>query len=204
MVGLIEDINNVCKKSWINADDQIWMIGLPLETKNNQDNRISLAASSYLEYIHGLKTGRPPEIDLYLEKQVHSFLRTIIKKSIINSAHDLGDGGLTVAIAECCISSGFGANIMLPSSQSRLDRLLFSEGGARVLISCSDDQTIELKKHYKNICLQESINFSLSHLGTVNNDNRLLVYQSNNLIIDFDILDLKDIYKNTIYKKISK
>ena len=204
MVGLIEDINKICKKSWVKAEDQIWMIGLPLENNINQDQRISLSASSFLEYIHGLKTGRPPEIDLNLEKQVHAFLREIIKKGIINSAHDLGDGGLAVAIAECCISSGYGANIMLPSSESRLDRLLFAEGGARVLVSCSSDQSVELKKYYKNISLEESNLFSISHLGIVNDQKKLLVSQSNNIIIDVNILDLKNIYKDSIYKKITK
>ena len=204
MVGLIDDINKICKKSWVKAEDQIWMIGLPLENNINQDERISLSASSFLEYIHGLKTGRPPEIDLNLEKQVHAFLREVIKQGIINSAHDLGDGGLAVAIAECCISSGYGANIMLPPSQSRLDRLLFAEGGARVLVSCSTDQSVELKKYYKNISLQGSNLFSISHLGIVDNQKKLLVSQSNNTIIDVNILDLKNIYKDSIYKKITK
>ncbi len=204
MVGLIEDINKICKKSWVKAEDQIWMIGLPLENNINQDQRISLSASSFLEYIHGLKTGRPPEIDLNLEKQVHAFLREVIKQGIINSAHDLGDGGLAVAIAECCISSGYGANIMLPPSQSRLDRLLFAEGGARVLVSCSTDQSLELKKYYKNISLQGSNLFSISHLGNVNNQKKLLVSQSNNTIIDVNIIDLKDTYKDAIHKKITK
>ena len=204
MVGLIDDINKICKKSWVKAEDQIWMIGLPLENNINQDERISLSASSFLEYIHGLKTGRPPEIDLNLEKQVHAFLREVIKQGIINSAHDLGDGGLAVAIAECCISSGYGANIILPPSQSRLDRLLFAEGGARVLVSCSNDQSVELKKYYKNISLQGSNLFSISHLGKVNNQKKLLVSQSNNTIIDVNILDLKDTYKDAIHKKITK
>ena len=204
MVGLIDDINKICKKSWVKAEDQIWMIGLPLENNINQDERISLSASSFLEYIHGLKTGRPPEIDLNLEKQVHAFLREVIKQGIINSAHDLGDGGLAVAIAECCISSGYGANIFLPPSQSRLDRLLFAEGGARVLVSCSTDQSVELKKYYKNISLQGSNLFSISHLGNVNNQKKLLVSQSNNTIIDVNILDLKDTYKDAIHKKITK
>ena len=204
MVGLIQNIKNVCKKSWINDGDQIWMIGVPLEINSCQDNRISLAASSFLEYIHGLKTGRPPEIDLYLEKQVHEFLRKIIEKGMINSAHDLGDGGLTIALSECCISSGLGATIMIPPSTFRLDRLLFAEGGARVLISCSDDQSLELKKYYKNICSNNSNCFSLSHLGAVNNQKKLLISQSNNTIIDINISDLKDTYKNAIYRKMSK
>ncbi len=204
MVGLIEDINKVCKKSWIKAGDQIWMLGLPLETNSNQDSRISLSASSFLEYIHGLKTGRPPQIDLDLEKQVHFFLRNIIKKNMINSAHDLGDGGLVVALAECCISSGFGANIQLPSSESRLDRLLFAEGGGRVLVSCSFKQTLELKNYYKTISLQQTTCFSISHLGTVNDQNKLSVNQANDSIIDVDINHLRDTYKNAILKKIVK
>ncbi len=204
MVGLIEDINKITKKSWLHVGDQIWMIGLPLETNKNQDKRISLSASSFLEYIHGLKTGRPPEIDLYLEKQVQLFLRKIIQKSIINSAHDISDGGLAVALAECCISSGYGSNIVIPSSLSRLDRLLFAEGGARILVSCSKDQSLELKKYYKNSTVQESNVFSICHLGTVNNQKKLSVYQANNLIIDVDIQELKHNYKDTIYKKIIK
>ena len=204
MVGLIEDTNKICKKSWIKAGDQIWMIGIPLETKLNQDKRISLSASSFLEYIHGLKTGRPPEIDLNLERQVHLFLREIINKSIVNSAHDLGDGGLAIAIAECCISSGYGAEIILPQSESRLDRLLFAEGGARVLVSCSSSQSIELKKHFKNFTSQESNLFSISHLGKVNEQKKLLVYQTNNLIIDIDLMNLKKSYKDTIHKKVNK
>ena len=93
---------------------------------------------------------------------------------------------------------------IFPLSQSRLDRLLFAEGGARVLISCSDDQVLELKKYYKKISLEKSNSFSISQLGTVNNQNKLSIYQSNNLIINVNILDLKDTYKNSIYKKISK
>jgi len=204
MVGLIDDINNICKKSWLNSGDQIWMIGLPLETNSNKDKRITLSASSFLEYIHGLKTGRPPEIDLHLEKQVQSFLRKLISKNIINSAHDLGDGGLAIAIAECCINSRLGAKIVIPQSQSRLDRLLFAEGGARILISCSDSQALELKKQYENLSIETVNVFSISHLGRINNQNRLSIYQSNNLIIDSNISDLRDTYKNSIYQKMSK
>ncbi len=46
--------------------------------------------------------------------------------------------------------------------------------------------------------------FSISHLGTVNNQDKLSLYQSNNKIFDVNIIDLKDVYRNTIYKKISK
>ena len=63
---------------------------------------------------------------------------------------------------------------------------------------------IMIKKYYKNISLQGSNLFSISHLGNVNNQKKLLVSQLNNTIIDVNILDLKDTYKDTIYKKITK
>ncbi len=204
MVGLIEDINKICKKSWIKPGDQIWMIGLPLETSTDKDKRITLAASSFLEYIHGLKTGRPPEIDLDLERQVHLFLRKTINQNIINSAHDLGDGGLAIAIAECCISSGYGANIQIPPSASRLDRLLFAEGGARVLVSCSEIKSSELKKLYKNFFREEFNKFSISHLGNVIDQKKLSVNQSDKLVIDIELKHLEKSYKDAIYKKITK
>ena len=65
-------------------------------------------------------------------------------------------------------------------------------------------KVLDLNNCYKDIVLQKSNTFSLSHLGTVNNINKLSIYQSNNLIIDVNIQDLEDRYKNTIHKKISK
>ena len=47
------------------------------------------------------------------------------------------------------------------------------------------------------------MNFSLSHLGTVNNKEKLCIYKANDLIIDLNIPDIKNTYKNSIYKKIS-
>ena len=62
-----------------------------------------------------------------------------------------------------------------------------------------------LYNSYDNkLSIKNSNSFSISHLGTVNNKNKLSIYQSDNLIIDVNILDLKARYKDTIYKKISK
>ena len=204
MVGLINNINNICKKSWSNIDDQIWMIGLPLETDHNEEQRITLSATAFLEYIHGLKTGRPPKIDLYLEKQTQAFVKNLIEKKLVNSAHDVGDGGLSVAIAECCISSNLGAELYIPQSQVRLDRLLFAEGGSRILISCSNKQSIELKNYFENLNKQESKLFSIMHLGHVKKHKKLKIYQEQELIINLNISDLSDTYKNSIYNKVSK
>jgi len=145
MVGLVHNLEHVRGQAWRAAGDAIWLLGVPLETgEAPADPRLSLAGSSYLERLHGAVTGRPPEIDLVLERSVQGFLRQAIAQGLVASAHDLSDGGLAVAAAECCIATmalkHLGAELELPSSSARLDRLLFAEGGARILVSVPADQ----------------------------------------------------------------
>ena len=139
MVGLVHDLDHVTGLGWRAPGDQLWLLGVPLAASDG-DDRLALAASSYLESVHGLATGRPPLTDLMLERAVQSLLRQAITAGLVASAHDLSDGGLAVAAAECCIASGLGAVLELGAAAGRLDRLLFAEGGARVLVSLSPDQ----------------------------------------------------------------
>ena len=139
MVGLVHDLAHVTGLAWQEAGDAIWMLGAPLGA--GADERVTLAGTSYLECIHGQLTGRPPVIDLALERAVQSFLRQAISQGLVASAHDLSDGGLAVAAAECCMASGLGAHLELPAGDGRLDHLLFAEGGARILVSVPPGQT---------------------------------------------------------------
>ena len=128
MVGKINDVEKAISSGWKNTNDQIWLIG-----SNNSETTI--AASSYLEYFHGEITGRPPKIDLLDEKFCQSFLRNAILKNFVVSSHDISDGGLAVALAECCILSSKGATIELEEDINRDDNLLFAEGGSRIIFS---------------------------------------------------------------------
>ncbi|MFN5194842.1 MAG: phosphoribosylformylglycinamidine synthase subunit PurL [Cyanobacteriota bacterium] len=131
MVGLVHDLERLCGLGWRQAGDRIWLLGVP--PGDGEDPRLGLAGSSYLQVIHGAVTGRPPEVDLTLEVAVQAFLRGAIGQGLVASAHDLSDGGLAVAAAECCIAADLGADLQLPAGSDRCDRLLFAEGGARVL-----------------------------------------------------------------------
>jgi len=136
MVGLVHDLNRLCGLAWRQSGDAIWLLGVPLDADATAlDARVSLAGSSYLEVVHGQLTGRPPLIDLDLEKSVQAALRQAIAAGFVASAHDLSDGGLAVAAAESCMASGLGAALQLPASGVRFDRLLFAEGGGRIVVS---------------------------------------------------------------------
>ena len=140
MVGLVHDLAHITGLAWREAGDAIWLLGAPLAA--GPDERVTLAGTSYLERIHGQLTGRPPVIDLALERAVQAFLRQAISQGLVASAHDLSDGGLAVAAAECCMASGLGAHLELPAGDGRLDHLLFAEGGARILVSVPPVQTM--------------------------------------------------------------
>ena len=140
MVGLVHDLAHITGLAWREAGDAIWLLGAPLAA--GPDERVTLAGTSYLERIHGQLTGRPPVIDLALERAVQAFLRQAISQGLVASAHDLSDGGLAVAAAECCMASGLGAHLELPAGNGRLDHLLFAEGGARILVSVPPVQTM--------------------------------------------------------------
>ena len=128
MVGTIKNVDKAISSKWKNINDQIWIIG-------SNSSESTIGASSYLEYFHGLVTGRPPKINLQEEKLCQSFLRDAISKNYIISSHDVSDGGLAIALSECCILSSKGATIELEEHNIRKDSLLFSEGGSRIIFS---------------------------------------------------------------------
>jgi phosphoribosylformylglycinamidine synthase II len=128
MVGLLEDVDRFTTQ-WFQADgDVIVLLGRTRE---------ELGASEYLALSHGMVRGAPPWIDLAVEKQVQQVCATAIAEGLVRSAHDVSDGGLAVALAECCITAPDrprGAVIDL-QGVIRPDALLFGESQSRILLS---------------------------------------------------------------------
>ncbi len=201
MVGVLDNINQTIDQSWVNSGDEIWMLGASLNTIDFKDT-VSLSASSYLEYIHGLITGRPPTTDLILEKEIQLFLRNLIKDNILNSAHDISHGGLAVTLAECCISSGLGICIDISASKNRLDNLLFSEGGSRIVVSVPSIKVENWKSH----CLEwTTVRNDLpkpQYLGVVTANKEYVINYDSQAIIKLPLIKLKDSYDNSIPNRI--
>ncbi len=134
MVGLIPDLSKVCGQGWKTEGDLIYLLG------QSDPSRIGLGASEYLATIHATIAGQPTLIDFDLERRVQLACREGIRHGWVRSAHDCAEGGLAVALAEACISTGYGAAITLEKEDAqRWDELLFGEGGARILVSVSPE-----------------------------------------------------------------
>ena len=128
MVGLLEHIEHHTTQ-WFKAEgDVIVLLGR---------TRDELGASEYLAVVHGQVRGAPPWIDLRVERQVQRVCLGAIADGLVRSAHDVGEGGLAVALAECCIGApgpGLGAVIEL-EGPIRADALLFGESQSRIVLS---------------------------------------------------------------------
>lgn len=131
MVGIVRDVTKYCRQSFQREGDVIVLLG---------DVAGTLGASEYLATIHGQVAGLPPALDLARERAVQTVCIEAIEHGWLSSAHDCSDGGLAVALAECCVSgeSPRGARVTLPAATGRLDELLFGEAPSRVVVSVSE------------------------------------------------------------------
>ncbi|HVX67846.1 MAG TPA: phosphoribosylformylglycinamidine synthase subunit PurL [Bryobacteraceae bacterium] len=87
--------------------------------------------------------GLPPALDMEYEKRVQEAVREIVAAGLAESAHDLSEGGLAVALAESSFGpAGVGAELEL-SSELRPEFLLFGEAPSRILISTADPEQVQ-------------------------------------------------------------
>ena len=201
MVGLVEDINTLVGLAWPQpaagaAGDHLVLLGLPLDTPQD-DERLGLAGSSFLQVCHGLCTGRPPRTDLELEQKVQQAMRSGIRAGQISAAHDVSDGGLLVAVAEMAVAAGCGAQLSVPSA-GRLERLLFAEGGARVVVSVPEASWSALQTALQQAgCPAQS-------LGRVQADARLQLRVGDQNVLDVAIEALAHAHQQGLPRRLEQ
>jgi phosphoribosylformylglycinamidine synthase II len=183
MVGLIEDISHITSAAFRNEGDGIYLLG---------ETYPEIGGSEFLKENYGLVRGDCPALDLQKEKNLQDALLQAIQAGLIVSAHDVSDGGLAVALAECCVLdrvNAHGAEIVLPQLDMRPEWLLFSESQSRVIISVSPEHQGALEKFFRDH------NVPLFQLGKTGG-NRLIIDDLINLLV----ADLMDIYYPALHK----
>lgn len=128
MLGLLEDARASLGAAFPRAGAEVWLLGGGVE----QPAR-TLAGSEYLEAAHGAVLGTPV-VDLAAEARLHGLVPAANDAGLLLSAHDCADGGLAVALAECCLlgETGFAGETAVGG---RLDAALFGEAQGRIVVS---------------------------------------------------------------------
>jgi phosphoribosylformylglycinamidine synthase len=141
LVGVLEDASKRVTMAFKDAGDVVVLLG---------ETDAELGGSEYLKVVHGMVAGRPPAVDLAGEKAVHTALLEAIGEGLVRSAHDCSEGGVAVALAECCIVSGLGATVTLDDDLAPVDSL-FSETQGRVVVTCAEadaERLLAVFSHY--------------------------------------------------------
>jgi phosphoribosylformylglycinamidine synthase len=158
-LGLLEDAEKHSTIGFKSQGDIITLLG----TESCWDETSDLAASEYLELMHSKVEGQP-RLDLDLEVRTQQVCREAIKTGLVTSAHDVSDGGISVAIAECSIIGGIGA-VITKALPKRWDAGMFGESQSRILLSLPAQKLNQLE----SIAL--SHNVPMTTIGLVEGDN---------------------------------
>ncbi|GCD78276.1 phosphoribosylformylglycinamidine synthase subunit PurL [Thermaurantimonas aggregans] len=132
MIGIVENKNYITSIPFKQKGDLIYLIGTVREDINQ---------SQYLVHIHGIEKSPVPLFSLEEEFALQEQLKMTIRQGLIQSAHDISEGGLWVCLMEKALTSGLGFDITLPA-EIRKDAYLFGEGPSRVVVTVKqEDET---------------------------------------------------------------
>jgi phosphoribosylformylglycinamidine synthase len=135
LIGLLEDFDLAVGSGFRNPGDDIILLG---------NFSPSFGGSEYMSRIFGLNEGDSPDIDPEGELKLIRLMNRLASLRLVNSAHDLSDGGLAVALAECCISGKIeelGCKVEFAGNAVRKDLRLFGESQGCIIISCAGNDS---------------------------------------------------------------
>ena len=125
VLGVIDDVHRRTRQAFRTDSARILLLG---------ETRPEFGGSEWAHVLHGFLGGRPPVVDFDHERRLAELMITCAADGLLDSAHDLAEGGLAQALAECVLPGFGGARITLPEGSDPFVEL-FSESTGRVLVS---------------------------------------------------------------------
>lgn len=180
MLGLLQDKAYFTSLAFQNKGDMIYMLG-----KVSND----IASSEYLFSYHNVKLSPAPEFNLSFEVELVNLLQELASKNLVNSMHDISEGGLYISLLESAMPNELGFDITTPA-EIRTDAFLFGESQSRVVISVSCNK----EEEFLDFMLEK--NFPFNSLGHVTKGELRIDDSSFGFISD-----QKAIYDNALANK---
>lgn len=169
MLGILENTKKATTIGFKQSGDRLLLLGKVVE---------DLGSSEYLRQIHGVEYSPAPYFDLEEEVNLQETIYEAIQQDLLQSAHDLSDGGLFAALLESALAAGMGYE-MNYQTEIRADAFLFGESQGRVLVSVSPDQVESLKA----ICLKKGV--PVLSLGSSGGEELMINGQSFGTLIEW-------------------
>jgi phosphoribosylformylglycinamidine synthase len=189
MLGLIDDVRRVIQPGFKNPGDFVGLLGATSEDL--------AAASEYAAVIQGAVPDSVPALDLEAERAVQLACLRAAQNGLLRSAHDCSDGGLAVALAECCFSSvnhdAMGADIDLTGEYDVATRL-FSETPSRIIISFDQAVLGDIEE------IVAAAACPMTLLGNVGSD-RLRIESDGEEVIQLEVAEIETAWRSSLAGK---
>ena len=208
MVGLIDDEKHITTQWFKNEGDVIILVG-SVAGSGDAGYSYKLGASRFLKVCFGKKIGPVPKLDIELEFAVQNAVRDLIRLGLVRSAHDCSEGGLAVALAECCFNPNglLGAEISLGNcggsrtgcagdtpASTNAATVLFDEAQSRIIISCDPKNSERVLSELK------SKNVPSAQIGRVIKDDLRISVGGQNY--NWQAAELHDLWWNAIRRAV--
>ena len=195
MVGLIDDVKRTIQPGFKNSGDVIALLGTTQDDLSMSEYAVSVGGATTAEIV---AAGQVPALDLERERAVQNACLQAAEAGLLASAHDCSDGGLAVALAECCFSSlgrdAIGAQVNIEGTLSATS-LLFSESPSRIIISFN----ASVQEDVEQIVQHHTVPFAI--LGKVGGD-ALRVNVNGQEVLNTDVTDLESTWRNGLSRKL--
>ncbi len=184
MVGVLDNVADKMTMDFKQEDDEIYLVG----TQRNDIN-----SSEYLHKLHGIEFSPCPHFDLNEEFEVQHEVSKMIHKKLVNSAHDVSEGGLFVTLIESCFNRNLGFEVEAHADDIRSDAYWFGEAQSRVVVTVSKENRNDF------VMLLEKMEMTVTYLGKVT---------SGDIKVNGDnwgtVTDWKEKYENAIANLLGK
>ena len=156
MVGVLDNLEDKMTMDFKQPGDVIYLIG---------KSRSDINSSEYLHKLNGVEYSPAPYFDIEEEYQLHQSIKQLIRKKLLQSVHDISEGGLITALLESGFNRSLGFDVQQSATNIRKDAYWFGESQSRVVVSCT------LKNAEEVLSQLSALNIPFEYMGIVTESN---------------------------------
>jgi len=201
ILGIIDDASRALKLGFREKGDLIVLLdgaGSAAATPSPANLAQEFSSSEYSKTIAQIVAGEPPQIDLAAEKRLQQMLLALATEGLVQSAHDISDGGIAVTLAECCFAApGLSASASLEGSEPPAEHALFNERGARAIVSVKSSllaRVLDSARQY---------GVTAQQIGQVTRDKGFRIQYKGSAAIDSPLDTLRDVWAHSLERALN-
>jgi phosphoribosylformylglycinamidine synthase len=200
VLGILEDASRVLKIAFRREGDLIILFDASRSTDRATATLAQeFSSSEYSKTIAGIVAGEPPAVVLAAEKRLQECLVSLAASGAVRSAHDVSDGGIAVALAECCFAASsqhaalqLGAQVNLPEESCPAEYALFGERGARIVVSAAPTSLARVLE------IARQCGVAAHQIGQVIRGDAFRIEYKGRAVIESSVAKLHDVWAHSL------